>query len=288
MIKKYLISLINNKLFSRFFYKLFSFLFNNLNNHNKISSHVLQKCRNDIDFSNSLFEQLKTDELNVFHPQIPFLILKKEKGYGKMIDRFSYQKKYNNFSFKPNEKVLDVGSGHDPFPYATHLLDFFDKETTHRYEPLHKDGRPFIKGNIENMPFLDKEFDFAFCSHLLEHVDDPERACKELMRIAKRGYIETPTRTSDMMLNFTHLPNHHKWHINILNNTVIFMEWKDNERRNMGTDYFFNQFHSTWKNPFQDVFYNNRDMFVNMLMWEHSFDYLVIDKNGKIMSNSQN
>lgn len=287
MIKKIAISLINNNKLSKYFYKLFRLLLNNLSIYSIISFHILRKCKNDIEFSNDLFDQLKTDELTVFHPKIPFIIVKKEAGKGEEHDRFCYQKKFNNFSFKPGEKVLDVGAGHIPFPFATHLSDLFDEETTHRSEPLYKDERPFIKCNIENMPFSDKEFDFVFCSHVLEHIDKPASACKELIRIARRGYIETPTRTSDIMFNFTHLQNHHKWHIHILNKTLIFMEWKDSERRDLKSDFFYNQFQSIWKNPFQDIVNNNREMFVNMLMWENSFEYLVIDKYGKIVSNSQ-
>ena len=57
----------------------------------------------------------------------------------------------------------------------------------HRVEPLVKDGRPFRVVNIENTPYDDKEFDFVYCSHVLEHVSEPARACEELMRIGKRG-----------------------------------------------------------------------------------------------------
>jgi len=37
------------------------------------------------------------------------------------------------------------------------------------------------------MPFPDKSFDFVYCAHVLEHVDDPIRACREIMRVGKRG-----------------------------------------------------------------------------------------------------
>ena len=38
-------------------------------------------------------------------------------------------------------------------------------------------------------------------------------ACREIMRIGGRGYIETPTRTSDIMFNFTKLKGHHRLEI---------------------------------------------------------------------------
>ena len=89
------------------------------------------------------------------------------------------------------------------------------------------------------------------------------------------------------MFNFTKIPNHHRWHTQVLDNTLIFIEWKDSERRNLGTDYFFNQFHSAYQNPFQDLMYNNRDLFVSMLLWDDKFDYIVINKNGEIINSTK-
>ncbi len=202
-------------------------------------------------------------------------------------DRYSYQKQYIKFNIKENEKVLDIGCGGYPFPLATHLADLYEGETTHRFEKLKRDHRPFTVCGVEATPFSDKEFDFIYCSHILEHVDDPAKACEEMMRIGNRGYIETPSKISDVMFNFTKLPNHHKWHTQLMGNTLIFIEWKETERRDLGTDYFFNQYHSKWKNPYQELMYNNRDLFVSMLLWEDKFDYIVINKKGDIINCSK-
>jgi hypothetical protein len=39
---------------------------------------------------------------------------------------------------------------------------------------------------------------------------------------------------------------------------------------------------SKYKNPFQDLFRRHRDLFVNMLCWEGTFTYYVIDKEGRL------
>lgn len=48
------------------------------------------------------------------------------------------------------------------------------------------------EGRMEELPFSNKEFGTIFCSHTLEHAEDLDRACKEIMRVAKRAVIIVP------------------------------------------------------------------------------------------------
>lgn len=92
------------------------------------------------------------------------------------------------------DEVLDVGSGNQPTPMSTVLLDLYLRDDSHRSEhPLKLDERPFINASVEYLPFKDKAFDYVIASHVLEHVDDPVRACKEIQRVGKRGYVECPS-----------------------------------------------------------------------------------------------
>jgi len=233
--------------------------------------------------------RLHLDEIReLIEPEERFLFPSFEKGYGPEIDRFFYQKEYVDFNIKNGENILDIGSGGYPFPFATHLADLYEGETTHRAEPIVKDARPFQICNIEILPYEDKEFDFVYCSHILEHVQNPSIACEEIMRVGKRGYIETPTRMSDIMLNFTGIKDHHKWYINMTENSLFFFEWRDEDRRDTGCNDFFKMLHSKYKNPFQTLMNTNRNMFVNMLLWEGKFYYYVFDKSGKLMATNKN
>ena len=46
---------------------------------------------------------------------------------------------------------------------------------------------------LENMScFKDKQFDFVRTHHSLEHCIDPDKACKEIIRIGKAGIISVP------------------------------------------------------------------------------------------------
>lgn len=193
-----------------------------------------------------------------------------------------YQNEVLEWDIPADAQVLDVGSGGWPFKRATALADKYVGSTTHRVEPIVRDNRPFYEVDLEKLSFDDKSYDFVFCSHVLEHMDNPGTAMRELMRVGKRGYIEVPTRLSDVMLNFTRIPNHHRWHGLVLGATLILVEWPDQERRELGNE-FFEALQSSHSNAFQDFFERNRDLFFASLHWKGSFDFLVIDKHGKVI-----
>ncbi len=215
-------------------------------------------------------------------------ITKSQSGAGPTEIRYTYQQKLIDFKIKPGDTVLDVGSGQDPFPLATHLADLYVNDTNHRrHIKLVQDDRPFTQCSVDDMPFQDKQFNFVYACHVLEHVPDPGKACRELMRVAKRGYIETPTRTSDVMMNYLPIKDHHRWHISLILNTLVFMEYTDQEKNHdLGTGYFFNELHSKYKNPFQDMFNGNMNIFYNMFLWDTAFSFYVFDKTGQLIDHS--
>jgi SAM-dependent methyltransferase len=44
-----------------------------------------------------------------------------------------------------------------------------------------------IKMNVEQMTFGDSEFDIVLCNHVLEHVENDDKALKEIFRVLKKG-----------------------------------------------------------------------------------------------------
>jgi len=198
---------------------------------------------------------------------------------------WTHQNEVMSWDIAAHERVLDVGSGGWPFSKATHLADRFPEKTTHRVEALKRDERPFIAVDVERLPFGDGSYDFVFCSHVLEHLDDPGRAIRELMRVGRRGYIEVPTRLSDVMLDFTRLENHHRWHGLVLGGTLVLIEWSESERRELGQE-FFVALQSAYTNPFQDFFERNRDLFFAGLRWSGRIAFLVIDREGRVIDSS--
>lgn len=87
--------------------------------------------------------------------------------------------------------VLEVGSGGSPYFRANVLIDAYAETRERHWAPFITD-RPSVLGMGEALPFRDKSFDFVIASHVLEHSADPESFLRELQRVAKAGYIETP------------------------------------------------------------------------------------------------
>ncbi len=56
----------------------------------------------------------------------------------------------------------------------------------------HEDVPSFVKVDIYNLPFEDKQFDTVLCSHTMEHVKEPDRFFRELQRVEKRVTIVIP------------------------------------------------------------------------------------------------
>lgn len=107
--------------------------------------------------------------------------------------------------------VLDVGSGDKPSWRADVLLD--------RYAGAEYAGqrsgrrgaritRPLFDADAADMPFADNAFDYAICSHVLEHVPDPVAVASELARVARAGYVEVPEAASAKIVDF---PSHLWW-----------------------------------------------------------------------------
>jgi radical SAM superfamily enzyme YgiQ (UPF0313 family)/ubiquinone/menaquinone biosynthesis C-methylase UbiE len=187
-----------------------------------------------------------------------------------------YQARHIDFDIRPGDRVLDVGSGHLPFPFATHLTDISlqDGSIGRAGTPFKfQDGKPVFECDVEQMPFGDQEFDFVYCSHVLEHVSDPEKACRELMRVGKRGYIETPTRGKDVWLDMTRTSNH-RWWVEWFNDTLVFTETPAAGAGGLGCGILLDM-HCAPQTPrekaFSALIYLKAPVVNTMVSWEGSF-----------------
>lgn len=81
--------------------------------------------------------------------------------------------------------VLDIGArdGH----FSQLLTEYFPQVTA-----LDLTEPPFdfpnvtaVAGDVTRLEFADDSFDCVFCAEVLEHIPNPEKACREILRVAK-------------------------------------------------------------------------------------------------------
>lgn len=91
--------------------------------------------------------------------------------------------------------ILEIGGGHDPYVGVTHAVDKYPGDNAQRAGDMKvAAGVVFKEGDLEAIPFSpESKFDFVYASHVLEHVNNPQKAAQEINRVARKGYIATPS-----------------------------------------------------------------------------------------------
>lgn len=169
------------------------------------------------------------------------------------------------FTIKRNAIVIDIGSGDKPFWRADVFVDRLSLGNVQRatkYNTIHDIGLFFDCDVTRALPFKDKCFDFSFCSHLLEHVNDPAAAIKEIVRVSKSGYIEVPNGVLETIKPF----DSHLWFIYLDNATLIFMRKSKNNHDILSKNGI----------KYEGMLDKFSDPFIR-LYWNNAISYKIID-----------
>lgn len=166
--------------------------------------------------------------------------------------------------------VLDVGSGNAPYPRADVLAEKFLLDDSNRIggQPMLFAG-PVVVCDAEALPFRNNSFDYAVCSHLIEHVDHPDLVLSELSRVARAGYIECPNEDYDKL----DTPGYHRWFASLDDGTLVLRQ-KSRATFDAGVK---NLVHETLyaDNGFWSAFWRHLDRFFVMSSWEGKINYRV-------------
>ncbi len=110
-------------------------------------------------------------------------------------------------SIASSDRVLEVGPGSNPHHRSDVLLEKkfetqqeYEAQFGHEEKLISDKKIVFYEG--DKFPFSDNEFDYVICSHVLEHVEDPELFLNEIFRVARKGYFEYPLIYYDYLYNF--------------------------------------------------------------------------------------
>jgi SAM-dependent methyltransferase len=169
--------------------------------------------------------------------------------------------------------VLDIGGWAKPLPRADWVVDLMPYETRGLYGRESDDSERFsaatwIQRDLcdpDPLPFEDETFDFVVCSHTLEDVRDPLRVCREMLRVGKAGYVETPSRLEEQSYGFQG-PwagwGHHRWLVTVKGDRIEFV-FKHHVMHGRASDHFPEGFQETL----------SPEERVETLWWEGSFEF---------------
>jgi ubiquinone/menaquinone biosynthesis C-methylase UbiE len=172
---------------------------------------------------------------------------------------FIKRKIYPGFKVGKNDLVVDIGSGDRPFWRAdvfVDKLDMADDQRASNSKTISSLG-VFVDADAGQTPFKDKAFDFSFCSHLLEHVENPEIVLNEIARISQRGYIEVPNGLAEMIKPFH---GSHLWFMFFDNNNKLFF-YRKGERLHdllLLNSVYYEYLLGRVKDPFIRIYWNDK------------------------------
>jgi hypothetical protein len=195
---------------------------------------------------------------------------------------------------KDTDLVLDVGGWASPFNRANWILDAQPFETRGFYRTF--GGKPFqgperewftketwVQRDICDkvpFPFPDKHFDFAICSHTLEDLRDPLWVCAELARVAKRGYVEVPSREWETCRGCEYPTiaglSHHRWLIELSGTTLRFLQK-------------FHTLHAHWRFslPVRHLRGMTAERTITALFWENDFSAEEVTIHGQAAQEAE-
>jgi hypothetical protein len=130
--------------------------------------------------------------------------------------------------------VLDVGGWAKPYERADWVIDLMPYESRGAFgesDPTRErfSADTWVQRDIcdrDPFPFADDAIDFCICSHTLEDIRDPVWVCAEIVRVAKAGYIEVPSRLEEQSFGVNG-PwvgwSHHRWLIDVSETGIEFV-----------------------------------------------------------------
>ena len=190
-------------------------------------------------------------------------------------------KNRESLNIKSSDRVLEVGGGHNPHPRSNVVVDKYTDTNYHRSGDIKVlKNQTFMQADGENLPFKDKEFDYVICCQVLEHVENPEKFLAEQFRVAKRGFMETPS-----LLGEYFFPREsHKWIIHEMNDITYLV---DKKKINFTCGYDLGELIQDYLPKhsigFKILERTHPNLITNRVEWEGDFKYVINPTDPEIL-----
>jgi SAM-dependent methyltransferase len=106
-----------------------------------------------------------------------------------------------------NGLVLDLGAGQSPHPRADVVVEKYPIDDFERPgEAGLSLAKPLVVADGEHLPFADGAFAYVIALHVIEHAPDPVQFASELARVAPAGFVQVPSRESELIYGWPYHP----------------------------------------------------------------------------------
>ena len=181
-----------------------------------------------------------------------------------------------------NDFILDVGGGHNPHHRANIVIDRYVSDNTHRCGNLKiLQNQQLIIADGMFLPLKDKTFEYVISSHALEHVEDPSVFLNELSRVAKKGYVETPSLIGEWLIP----KKSHVWAILEIDEKIVLMKKKIiGLTPSLDFGDLLQKYVSNNSIEFNIFMRTNPNLFTVRYEWKDEIDYVVNPDDGYLRS----
>ncbi|MDR0961036.1 MAG: class I SAM-dependent methyltransferase [Mediterranea sp.] len=179
----------------------------------------------------------------------------------------------HNLYISRRDKVVEIGSGHDPMYRSDVIVEKYINNNYHRCGDVKiYPHQQFVNADGEQLPFIDSQFDYAISNHVIEHAEHPDLFIRELTRVASRGYIESPSLIGEYLFP----KKSHKWVILDIDGKLVFYE-KALLGENYKHDYggLFLNYLPYQSLPYKLLWYTEGALMLNRYEWKDGIDFLI-------------
>ncbi|MBL4655591.1 MAG: flippase-like domain-containing protein [Bacteroidia bacterium] len=132
----------------------------------------------------SFYREMSFEEFSTFYQSVESI----DKDRKTDLNAESIKDIIDNIEDK-NATILDIACGRGGFLEKLYNKGYTNLHGCDLYDEFHIEGSQYTKGNIEQLPFADNQFDYVVSSHTMQHAFNIEQAVAELKRVAKKKLI---------------------------------------------------------------------------------------------------
>lgn len=163
---------------------------------------------------------------------------------------------------------MEVGGGQSPHPRSDVVVEKYVVDDFERPGGAALDlSKPLIVADGQQLPFANGAFAYSIALHVLEHAADPVVFAGELCRVSRAGFVQVPSRQSELTFGWSF----HPWLIDRRAGELRF-EAKAGRSAPLGQ-----LFHDSWAaEPLFRLWWSSEpDRWLHSLHWRDHFDVTV-------------